>query len=67
MKVNPFMASGKNGNKSSFCKMHKSQRLGKTSDKFKGPNKGDRTIKKGELSKHGYGVKDFVDEKTSST
>ena len=41
--------------------MHKKSRsTGKTSNRFKGPNKGIGPLKKGELSKHGYtGVKDM--------
>ena len=60
---NPFIRkSGKKVNKKVVsAKCIKSRGLpGKTSDRFKGPNKGIGPLKKGELSKHGYtGIKDM--------
>lgn len=60
---NPFIRkSGKKVSKKVVsAKCIKSRGLpGKTSDRFKGPNKGIGPLKKGELSKHGYtGIKDM--------
>ena len=60
---NPFIRkSGKKVSKKVVsAKCIKSRGLpGKTSNRFKGPNKGIGPLKKGELSKHGYtGIKDM--------